>query len=616
MTIFDYLKSFRLVTDGAMGTYFASREHSENAIPEYANLSEKNKIKNIHKEYIKAGANLLRTNTFAANRSILGISKKEQEAILHAACKIAKEAVEECQRQVFIAGDIGPIPEYATTEEADIISEYQEIIDCFLSENVDAILFETFPDARYMKQLAAYIKNKSKKTFIIVEFCLNKNGYTRTGASAAKLLGQVSEISDIDGVGFNCGIGSGHMYQILKNLTIPKKQYFMVAPNAGYPDQFQSRMVFMDNAIYFAENCVRIAELGAAIIGACCGTTPHYIKETSSRIKDLPPIILSNQPVIGNETLEISNECGQSKISHPVTRESTGCETDNKFRNAFIQLFQTGKKVVAVELDPPFDAEDKKIIACAEYLKEQQVDIITMADSPMGRSRIDSVLMSIKIRQVTGMPVMPHVCCRDKNIIAMRSSLLGAYINDIRNILIVTGDPVPDGSRLKTTGVFDYNSIRLMEYVKEMNAEHFHEEPMVYGGALNPGLSNVEKVIERMQKKIAAGASYFLTQPIYSDETIEKIRYIKSKVDTKILCGIMPFVSYTNANFIKNEFSGIHVPEDIVARYHKEMSKEEAELVGAKIANEIIEKLEPYTDGYYFMLPFNRVSFMDKIVIK
>lgn len=602
MTIFDYLKTARLVTDGAMGTYYASHEESENAIPEYANITDPDKIKRIHIEYISSGANLLRTNTFAASRTMLGISKVEQEEMLRAGCKIARLAVSEAQKQVFIAGDIGPIPELATTEEKDIISEYKDMIDIFIQEDVDAILFETFPDARYIEELGNYIKNKKKQVFVIAEFCINKNGYTRSGVSATKLLEHVSTITSVDAVGFNCGIGSGHMYQVLKNLSLPKRQYFMAAPNAGYPDQFQNRTVFTDNAVYFAMNCEKIAELGAAIVGGCCGTTPHYIKETSLRIKNLEPIRLSE--IRSNRTIFIE------------TSKETASVEKNKGNNSFLQLLYSKKKVVAVELDPPFDADDKKVIACAEYLKKKNVDMITMADSPMGRSRIDSVLMSIKIRQVTGVPVMPHVCCRDKNMIAMRSALLGAYVNDIRNILIVTGDPVPDGSRLKTTGVFDYNSIRLMEYVKEMNEEHFSTEPMVYGGALNPGVLNIDNAIERMEKKITAGASYFLTQPIYSDETIEKIKYIKSKVDTKILCGIMPFVSYTNANFIKNEFSGIDVPDEIIARYHKDMSKEEAELVGAQIANELIEKLEPYADGYYFMLPFNRVSLMDKIVVK
>ena len=175
---------------------------------------------------------------------------------------------------------------------------------------------------------------------------------------------------------------------------------------------------------------------------------------------------------------------------------------------------------------------------------------------------------------------------------------------------------MPSEQRKATTSVFDYHSIRLMEFVKEMNQEHFIEDPIVYGGALNYCRGKIENVIDRMEKKIAAGASYFLTQPIYADEDIERIHQIKERVDTKILCGIMPLVSYRNANFIKNEMTGIHVPDEIVARYTPDMSKEEAEWVGAAIASEIIEKLSPYADGYYFMLPFNRVSLMEKIEIK
>lgn len=603
MIIFDYLKTSRLITDGAMGTYYATRELSEPAIAEYANITSREKIKTIHKEYLNAGAKLLRTNTFAANRTLLSISKEEQADMITAACNIAKEAIEECNQSAFIAGDIGPIPEFATTEEEDILIEYKEMIDVFIKENVDAILFETFPDLRYIKQLARYIKEKNKDTFLMVEFCLNKNGYTRTGASAAKLLEGAADITEIDAVGFNCGIGSGHMVQILNNLNLPKNKYIMISPNAGYPEQYQNRMVFMDNANYFADNCKKIAEFGTAILGACCGSTPSYIEETKKRIMDMEPVRI--EALNQEEFISCDKEKNETQASFII----------NQSKNKFLELLHSGKKVVAVELDPPFNADDKKVIASAEYLKKHNVDIITMADSPMGRSRIDSILMSVKIMNVTGMPVMPHVCCRDKNMISMRSSLLGAYANDIRNLLIVTGDPVPDGSRLKTTGVFDYNSIRLMEYVKEMNEEHFFDEPFVFGGAFDPGVRNIDKAIERMQKKIDAGASYFLTQPIYSDETIDKIRYIKTKVNTKILCGIMPFVSYTNANFIKNEFAGIQVPDEIVARYHENMSKEEAERVGAEIANEIIKKLEPFADGYYFMLPFNRVSLMDKIII-
>jgi len=278
------------------------------------------------------------------------------------------------------------------------------------------------------------------------------------------------------------------------------------------------------------------------------------------------------------------------------------------------QQLQSGKKVIAVELDPPYDANIDQVMECAHILKANGADLITFADSPMGRSRVDSILMSIKIAKETGLNVMPHVCCRDRNMISMRSVLLGTYIHGVRNLLIVTGDPVPGESRVSTTGVFDYNSIQLMDYIKEMNMEHFAKEPIFYGGALNHARGPLEKVVERMKRKIDAGAKYFLTQPIYSIEDVERIRAIKQLVDTKILCGIMPLVSYRNACFIKNEISGIHVPEEIVDRYGPDMSREEAENVGATIAREMMELLDPIADGYYFMLPFNRVSLMDKIL--
>jgi len=379
----------------------------------------------------------------------------------------------------------------------------------------------------------------------------------------------------------------------LKKLDFPKDKYIFAMPNAGYPEQFRNRLVFMNNEGYFVENMKRIVELGMDCIGGCCGTTPGYIKNMADKLS-----LTTNSHI--NRT-EIKEEQDNSKGVQP---------------NEFYELFATGKKVVAVELDPPFDASEEIVISFAHKLKNNNVDIITMADSPMGRSRVDSVLMSLKLSHETDHRVMPHVCCRDKNMIAMRSMLLGGYINGIRNILIVTGDPIPSEHRSSTTGVFDYNSIQLMNYVKEMNREHFRDDPIYYGGVLNYARGPIEKVIERMEKKIEAGAKYFLTQPVYSDEDIRRLEIIKSKVDTKILCGIMPLVSYRNANFIKNEITGIFVPDQIVNRYRPDMTKEEAEWVAADIASEIIEKLKDFADGYYFMLPFNRVSLMDKIRIQ
>ena len=642
MKIQEYLKKHRLVTDGAMGTYYAKIRNDDYAVCENALITEPETIKQIHIEYLKAGAKLIRTNTFMANQPALKITKEELVCLLKRGCEVARAAISESKCEAFIAGDIGPIPEYAQDEEQDIIVQYKELIDVFLSQNVDAILFETFPEDRYFNELSIYIKEKSPATFVITQFCLNKSGYTSNGIRADKLLLRAARQKEIDAVGFNCGISSGHMVKLISNLHLPPNKYFIISPNAGYPEQMQNRLVYLDNANFFAGNMKKLLDLGVAIAGACCGTTPAYIQGLAKLVEDYPPVAVEDtineslhnlenkkkpeDKIGGHESAPISVITAGDKTGKMIdmadvddlnqedalTKNSTS-NNDKKITD----LFRQGKKVIAVELDPPFDAEDAKFLECARKLSGiNSVDVITIADSPSGRSRIDSILMSVKLMNQTHRKVMPHLCCRDRNMIAMRSALLGAHINGIRNLLLVTGDPVPRDGRTLSSGVFDYNSIRLMEFVKEMNSEHFTKDPYVYGGALNPNGVNIDKIAKRMEKKMEAGASYFLTQPIYSDESIERVHRLREKTGAKILCGIMPFVSYTNACFIKNEFAGILVPDEVVNRYQKDMPREEAELVGANLANELVEKLWEIADGFYFMLPFNRVSLMDKIKIE
>ncbi len=598
MNIYEYISQKRLVLDGAMGTYFAHKEGLESAVSELALETQSDKIKAIHKEYIEAGATLLKTNTFMLNPIATRQSIETLRQWQHIACEILRQAVKESGKTAFIAGDIGPIYQDIESTEEAILAMYYQIIDGFIEEQVDAILFETFTNALYLEQLSKYIKEKAPSMFIITSFCLNKNGYTTQGISAKKLLAKLSAVDSIDSIGFNCGIGSGHMNQLLKTLKLPKSKYIIASPNAGYPEQMHNRMIFMNNTVFFAENAKSMLEQGVAIIGSCCGTNPAYTKELVTLTDEFAPIQLEKESFVV-EVRELSEDANETKSQQP---------------NSFLDRLNRGKKVIAVELDPPYDANDEHILTCAEQLREQGVDLITLADSPRGRSRIDSILMSIKLNRVTQMEVMPHVCCRDRNMVAMRSSLLGGYVNDIRNLLIVTGDPLPAESRLTMSNVFDYNSIRLMEFVQEMNEEHFPNDPFIYGGALNYSGANVDKIVERMEKKLDAGASYFLTQPVYSEDDMERIQLLRNRTQSKILIGIMPFVSWKNANFVKNEFAGIHVPEEIVARYHKDMSREEAEQVGAILATEIIQKTKDICDGYYMMLPFNRVSMMGKIV--
>ncbi|MDO4169037.1 MAG: bifunctional homocysteine S-methyltransferase/methylenetetrahydrofolate reductase [Lachnospiraceae bacterium] len=600
MTIQNYLKKHLLITDGAMGTYFDSKKSIQSQIAEDANITNPEMIKSIHKEYLANGANLIRTNTFAVNRSFALAKnlneKEEQDALLiqlvRAACQIAKEAVTESEKEAWIAADIGPIAESLFYEyDYDEKEEYRLLIDAFLDCGIQIFDFETFSDFSVLSWAANYIKERNPEAFIIVSFALNRNGYTSKGYSIKRLFQEASSTDAIDCYGCNCLIGAAHMYDILKNQNFSSEKYVIALPNSGYPHILRGRTVYSGSMSYFSAKMEQIAHLGVNIIGGCCGTTPEHIKNIHQTIGNKPPY--------------------QKKVDIDAQTEIKISKTRN---NDFMEKLEQGETVIAVELDPPFDHNAEKLLEGAYMLKHQKVDIITLADSPLARARADSILLASKIHNMVDIPVMPHIACRDRNRISMHSTILGAHINGIRNMLIVTGDPVPSGERDTTKSVFDFNSIRFMEYVKEINTELFQNDIISYGGALNQNQANLDKLIERMQKKIDAGVSYFLTQPIYSEQDIERIKIMKSRLNTKILCGIMPLVSYRNAMFIKNEMPGIFVPDEIIEQYDPQMTREEAEEIAKRISLSVIQKLKGIADGYYFMTPFNRVALICDII--
>lgn len=242
--------------------------------------------------------------------------------------------------------------------------------------------------------------------------------------------------------------------------------------------------------------------------------------------------------------------------------------------------------------------------------------MLTLSDSPMARARMDAGALAARLIRETGLTVMPHIACRDRNIIGLRGMLLADHMNDIRHLLIVTGDPVARDARGTISGVYDMNSIRLMEYVTHMNEELYADDPLHFGGALNYHGANPDAIIRRMEKKIEAGCEYFLTQPVYSDEDVERIAYIRAAIGgrARIFGGIMPLVSYKNAMFLHHEMAGIHIPEEILNRYTPDMSREAAQEVAVAISLKLAAQLEPYVDGYYFMTPFNRAGLICEII--
>lgn len=585
----EYLKNNILITDGAMGTYYSELTGNDVSYCEFGNLTHKDIIKGIHNEYIEAGAKLIRTNTFSANTYDLGISLERLKDIINSGINIAKEVTK--GKDVFIGASIGPIKE-ANLEEShrNILDEYKFIVDCFLDNGINIFVFETFSNYNYLKEISEYIKSKNTESFILTQFAMRPDGFTRDGLSAVKLVKKVKNIAQIDAYGFNCGSGPTYISETIKKINIGN-DIVSALPNAGYPEIIHERTVYPNNPVYFAERINEIKNLGVSIVGGCCGTNPNYIKQLASLIHE------------------------NSKVVNTVNRhEEETKEYDKKVENTFRNKLDNNEFVVAIELSAPIDTDVSKLINGAKICKENNIDLVTIPDSPMSRVRADSTIIASKIKREIGIEAMPHICCRDKNINAIRSSLIGSHIENVRNVLAITGDPVSDASKVETKSVFNLNSFRLMELIDDMNSEFFKEDNMFIGGALNLNVLNKEVEYNRMLKKIEKGAKFFLTQPIYDDAAIEFLKKIKERTDIKILAGLLPVVSYKNAIFLNNQLPGVTIPDKYVNMFSEDMSKEEAQEVGVKMTVELGRKLKDICDGFYFITPFGRVNMLIDII--
>lgn len=590
MTIQEYLQRNKLITDGSFGTYYVGKYQTDE-IPEAANTEYPDRVSNIHHSYIEAGARLIRTNTFASNTVLLSSDWASVEQNIRAAIQLAKDAVK--SKDIFIAGDIGPIPDTSSPNtETDLLAEeYYQIARIFAEEGIQILTFETFPDMEHILPAISRIK-KEYPLFIMMQFCVDQFGYSASGLSAKKLLEEAASVPEIDAIGLNCGVGPGHMNQIYGKVDLHSDKYLIALPNAGYPKRLRGRQIFFNNNTdYFTEKMTELSVAGVDILGGCCGTNPSFIKAISSAL-DI------------RQSVKSASILSHTEVEAYKKKSGFFCQEDGTVKD---------KKLIAVELAPPVSANDEKLLEAAHFLRNEDVDVLTFPDSPSGRTRIDSVLMAEKIRRSTGMCVMPHICCRDKNAIAMRSLILGAHINDIHNLLIITGDPIPSLARQTVKSVFNFDSVGLMKIVRDMNQEYFPDAPMVYGGAINQGRRNIEVEIKRVKRKMEVGAEFFLTQPVFSKNDADRVRYIKESTGARILCGIMSLISRKNASFMKNEIAGVDVTDEIIQRYPEHGTKEEGEAVGVAIAREIIEYTKDFADGYYFSFPFNRVHLLKEI---
>ena len=621
MDILESLKNKLLVADGAFGTCYVAMYGEQGTVaPELANIRHPERVLEIHKEYVKAGAGIIRTNTFAANTASLDADMDYVIANVRSAVKLAKGAAgnpicEDCTgtegvgksrnddagtacKKVYIAGDIGPIPADAGLTLNERILQYKLLGETMQDMGVDIVWFETFPEFNVLEPVVKHLKAR-KDTPVMVSFCVNQFGYSNCGFSARALLSQTAGNPDVDCVGFNCGVGPYHMLQLLKKLDVDCGKPVSIMPNAGYPKFAQSRLVFNDNKEGFIDKIQDIAALGIDIIGGCCGTNPEYIKQITARVEPGGIVRTAKMHVEKQQSDSTSkdNFLKGRLDGEAVTSENTGAH-----------------KLIAVELAPPVDDNDQKLLDAAHILKQSHVDVVTFPDSPSGRTRADSILMAEKVYKETGLRVMPHLCCRDKNAIAIRGSVLGAQLNGIKDFLVITGDPVPVMFRQTTRSVFNFDSVGMMKLLQSMNEEVFSGDKITYGGAINQNRLNTRFETDRIKRKMEAGAEFFLTQPVFSRQQAQVLRAMKAETGATILVGVMPLVSRRNALFMKNEMAGIEIPDEIIERYGENATRQEGEECGIQIAREILEYTDDFADGYYFSFPFNRVHMLAHIV--
>lgn len=571
-----------LIFDGAMGTYYATVAPNPLSKCELANLYDRSTILKIHRDYIAAGCKAIKTNTFGANQVSLESDFAAVREVIKQGYDIAREAAR--GTEVLVFADIGPIPD----ETEDLLTEYLAIVDEFLAAGAQHFIFETFSSDAYLSELARYIKGKNPQTYILVEFAVSPEGFTRLGKSGHKLIESILQIPEIDACGFNCFSGPYHLLEYIKTFDLTHKT-IAVMPNSGYPTIVNNRTFFDNTKEYFAAQMLEIAKQGVAILGGCCGTTPDYIRETVSRLKGL-----TASEIVPHKPIE------KKHIQKTAVK------------NLLLEKISRGQKVIAVELDPPVDTEIGFFMESAHILKEQGVDAITIADCPIARARVDSSLMACKLKRELDITTIPHMTCRDRNINATKALLLGLNIEGINNVLVVTGDPVPTGQRDEIKGVFSFNSAILANYITNLNETVF-ASPFNICGALNVNARNFDSQLERAHRKIQNGITMFLTQPILSQAALENLKKARAELNARILGGILPVVSYKNACFMNNEISGISVSEDIIDQY-KDLTKEEAGKLAVKISTETARQIYPYVDGYYLITPFKRIDIVAEII--
>ena len=575
-----HIKKEPLIFDGGMGTYYAQKTHTRGKGVELANIETPIVVEGIHTEYLRAGAQAIKTNTFAANRIVYQGEEALVQGILRTGWELAARAAEPFGAYVF--ADIGPI---AGLPPADIAEEYRFLSDTFLALGAKNFLFETNSSMEGLVETAAHIKQIVPDAFVLTSFAALSGGYTRDGLFVEELIRTAAESGYIDAVGFNCVSGVQSMKELVHLIgTCPLPLSLM--PNAGHPIVIDGRTFYESAPDYFGKGLAAIVREGVSIAGGCCGTTPEHIRALCKAL-----------------------EGGTAAEGERVRQERTELTPS---RSPFFEALKAGEIPIAVELDPPDTGNADKFMAGARELQAAGVHAITIADNPIARARMDAAMLAGRVRRSLGIEPIPHMTCRDRNLNAIKSILLGLSAEGIHNMIAITGDPIPTAERDEVKSVYQFNSRKLSAFIKSLG-ERGDVIPFHVFGALNVNAKHFPSQLGLAKKKMEAGMTGFFTQPVLSAQAKENLRTARDTLPgALILGGIMPVVSERNARFMESEITGIHVEERIINAYHG-LDREAAEELAVELSLGIARDIKPYIDGYYIITPFSRTALVARI---
>ena len=580
----ELLQTRPLLFDGAMGTYYKAAPGVE---CEQANLTDPAGVLAVHREYLAAGADAVKTNTFSLPR-LAAAHTPGWEQLAQAGWQLAVQAAEETGAAVF--ADLGPAPD---TEAVPAGQVYTAVAKQFAALGARNFLFETLSSDAGLLDAVGAIKAEVSDAFVLVSFAVLPDGYTREGMYCKDLARRMQESGIVDAVGLNCVSAPGAMRTLAKQLggTLP----LSVMPNAGYPVVTRTQVKYQGRPEYFARELGRLAAEGTVqILGGCCGTTPAHIAALRAELDSLPVV----------------------EKTAPAEEFSTVKEQTVENEDAFLRKLNAGEKVIAIELDSPRTADLTGYLEGAKKLQAAGADLLTIADCPIAQARMDSSLVACRVHRELGLCTLPHMTCRDRNLNATKALLLGLYAEGVREVLAITGDPIPTAERDEVKNVYQFNSRKLAQYIVSLAGEGREMPgPMTVFGALNLNARNFDVELRRAKEKLENGMSGFLTQPVLSAQAVENLKKSRETLgaDAKILAGIMPVVSQRNAIFMENEINGIHVEDWIIEKFAG-LDRAQGEELGLAISLEMAKAALPYADGLYLMTPFNRVALMERLI--